>query len=84
MKKNNSFTGSNAMYQEHDEMQPPTKKEALKLNIANCRGKKPVLTDIKRARNILNNLLIELNGSAGERAIKKCTSLLWGILEDNK
>lgn len=84
MKRNN--TGSNTMYADHDKMVMPTitNKENLKLDIANCRGRKPVLNEIKKARNILSNLLIEMNGNAGERAIKKCTNILWDVLEDNK
>ena len=86
MKKNNSFTGSNGMYADHDNLVMPTvtNKKNMRLDIANCRGRKPVLNEIKKARNILQNLLIELNGNEGERAIRKCTATLWDILENNK
>ena len=80
--KQKTIGGSSSMYEDYDNLEPKVKK--MELRIANCRGKKPVITDIKKARNLLQNVLIELNSSEGERAIRKCTSLLWDILENNK
>lgn len=54
------------------------------LKIANSRGRKQVLTAIKKAGTILQDLLIEITECEGKRDIKKCTYLLFDILEDNK
>ncbi len=54
------------------------------LRIANSRGRKPVIRDIKKARNILNDLMVELNDSKGRDNLENCIAILWDILEDNK
>lgn len=55
----------------------------LTLKIANSRGKRPVMTDIKKARNIIAGLMTELNDSEGKDALKECDRKLWAILHDN-
>jgi len=80
----NYSQGSNSMYADYDNLQSKPAPKKMKLRIANCRGLKPVLTDIKKARTILQNIGIEINGCPAKDAIDKCTSLLWDILEDNK
>lgn len=54
------------------------------LVIANSRGKKPVLRDIRKAYKLINALLIEVNPSEGKDALKQIDLLLWQLLNDNK
>lgn len=86
MKKNYS-EGSNSMYEDYDNLtmkkKAKKKPETMWLRVANCRGKKPVLRDIKKARDIISGLLIELNPSEGKDGLKKCDSILLDILNDN-
>jgi hypothetical protein len=80
--KMKSTQGSSGMYADHDNVIEAPKKYVLR--IANSRGKKPLLRDIKKARDILQNVLIELNSCAGRTAISDYSDVLWDILEDNK
>lgn len=58
-----------------------TKAKVLK--VANCRGKKPVLKTIEKARNMLQDLMIEINPCEGKEALKEVDSILKEILRDN-
>jgi len=73
--------GSSGMYADYDNLVP--KKDKLILKIANSRGKKPVMREIKKARDIINGLLTELNPSEGKAALSKVDTLLWNVLHDN-
>lgn len=56
----------------------------LTLEIANSRGRKPVLRDIKKCQALLSSLIHELNASDGKTELKKADAILWQVLEDNK
>jgi hypothetical protein len=84
----NYSKGSNSMYQDHDNglhetERKPIKKKTLELKIANCRGKKPVLRDIKKARDIISGLLIEINDCKAKTKLKEIDSTLWAIMHEN-
>jgi hypothetical protein len=55
-----------------------------KLKIANCRGSKPVIREIRKCRTKLQNLLIEINECSGKKKIEIVIDLLLEILEENK
>lgn len=73
--------GSNSMYQEYESLKESSKN--MRLGIANIRGRKPVLRDIKKAREIINRLLIEINPCAGKEGLKQCDKILLSILNEN-
>jgi hypothetical protein len=52
------------------------------LEIANCRGKKPVLNDIKKSMMILSSISIEINECEGANRLKRAQELLWSVLDD--
>ena len=54
------------------------------LKIANCRGKKPVINDIKKAYKIINALLIEINPCEGLELLKKADIALYQLIKDNQ
>ena len=58
-------------------------QSAPRLEIANSRGRKPVLREIEKARKILDNLMIEINPCAGKEAMKECVATLTSILAAN-
>jgi len=53
------------------------------LSIANCRGKKPVINVIKKAKTMLEDLLIEINPCEGKQTLKESIQALNKILKDN-
>lgn len=53
------------------------------LKIANCRGKKPVIKDITKAREILRSLMVELNPCEGKDLLKDAEYNLTKILAHN-
>jgi len=55
-----------------------------KLEIANCRGKKPVINVIKKACKSLNDIMIEINDCEGKAKLEEAENILWWILKDNE
>lgn len=53
-----------------------------KLEIANSRGKKPVINDLKKAYQIINSLMIELNNNEAKEQLKIVDNTLYLILND--
>ncbi len=58
-------------------------KPNLRLGIANSRGRKPVITALKRAYNNLSDLQVEINQCEGKDEFKKALSILLNIINDN-
>ncbi len=58
-------------------------KPNLRLGIANSRGRKPVITALKRAYNNLSDLQVEINPCEGKDEFKKALSILLNIINDN-
>lgn len=56
----------------------------LTLQIANCRGKKPVINALKKHSIAINDLLIEMNSCEGRELIREATNILYKVLEANK
>jgi len=83
MKSNNYSKGSNSMYADYDNLVPKKEANKLRLVIANCRGRKPVIRDIKKARDIIAGLMIEINPCKGKTELKKVDSILWDLLHQN-
>lgn len=54
-----------------------------KLEIANCRGNKPVITEIKRALKLIRDIQIEINPCEGKDSLIHCERLLVDVLGDN-
>lgn len=54
------------------------------LKIANSRGKKPVLADIKKAMQIIRTIYAEINPCEAKSALNECDKLLWYIIRDNE
>lgn len=52
-----------------------------KLRIANCRGVKPVLNDINKARIILGTVSVELNSCEAREYLKEAERLLTKVIE---
>lgn len=50
------------------------------LKVANCRGKRPVMRDIKKARDIISKIMVELNPNDAKDRLKECEAILWDIL----
>ncbi len=55
----------------------------LALIVANCRGKKAVLRDIKSARDNIRSLLVEINPCDAKDELNKVDSILSKILHEN-
>ena len=55
-----------------------------KLKIANSRGRKPVITDIKKAYKLIDNLLVEINPCMGKSELQTVSIILFRILNHNK
>jgi len=51
------------------------------LKVANCRGKMPVLNDVKRAMLILDDISIELNETVESRKISQARDLLFSVID---
>ena len=51
------------------------------LKVANCRGKKPVLNDIKRAYMILSGISFEINTCPAQSRLRKAQDELFEIIE---
>ena len=58
-------------------------KPNLRLGIANSRGRKPVITALKRAYNNLSDLQVEINPCEGKEEFKKALNILLNIINDN-
>jgi hypothetical protein len=52
------------------------------LRVANSRGKRPVMTDIKKARNLINGILVELNPNEAKKKLQMVDSILWAIMHE--
>ena len=55
-----------------------------KLEIANSRGKKPVMNDIKKIQAILNVIIYELNNNEGREQLRIVDNIISNIINDNK
>lgn len=53
-----------------------------KLEIANSRGKKPVINDLKKAQLLLSNLIFELNHNEAREQLKIADTILFHIIND--
>jgi hypothetical protein len=51
--------------------------------IANCRGKKPVISDIKKALRLLSNAKFEMNDCKGKRIITKAIDNIEDVLKED-
>lgn len=58
--------------------------ESHKLIIANCRGSKPVIRELKKCTTKIDDLLIEINQCKGKNKLVMVRDILFKILEDNK
>ena len=55
-----------------------------KLDIANSRGKKPVMNDIKKIQAILNVIIYELNNNEAREQLRIVDNIIANIIIENK
>lgn len=60
------------------------KKCKYHLEIANSRGRKPVIRELDKARKLINDLLIEINSCEGEYELRKIDGILFQIVLENQ
>lgn len=76
-------TDANVLFEEA-RFKKENMKPSLRLGIANSRGRKPVITALKRSYNNLSDLQIEINPCEGKGELKKALSILLNIINDNQ
>lgn len=76
-------TDANVLFEEA-RFKQENMKPSLRLSIANSRGRKPVITALKRSYKNLSDLQIEINPCEGKDEFKKALSILLNIINDNQ
>ncbi len=57
--------------------------DRLILKIANSRGKRPVITDLKNAYKLIDNIMIEINPCTGKDELDEIRNKLRIIIQSN-